>query len=388
MSPLLPGPELQSPPLKMSQSAQGGISVAIIGAAGFLGARLATALLADGYLHEVPDSSARENSDGSLLAPISRLVLFDAIEPKIPHNPLGIEVVALKGDVADALQLKDALPPGTRAVFHLAAVVSGQAEKEYDTGFRVNVRGTEAVAGILRSNAEAGDVPARIVFTSSVASFSVTAEELYGPNDGFLSDSSAQRPLNSYGAQKAMMELLLSDLSRRGMVDAVCLRLPTISIRPGFPNAAASGFLSGILREPLLGLSANCPVPENELNSTRAWLASPGAAIEWLRWSSVVDTSSAAAKSRWGASCSVTPPGISVSVQDMLDALDAVRPGATNLVKFEKDDAALSIVKAWPPGFFTERAKELGYFEAPQMVDAVREFVEIGLEETRRIRGL
>lgn len=368
------------------------LSVTILGASGFLGARLAAQLLADGTLAPPPDSNATHLVDPFLMKPIGRLVLFDAREPVVGElrNPLGIEVVTLSGDVSDEMDVIKAIPWGTNVVVHLAAIVSGQAEADYELGVKVNTKGTEAVANVLRRRKEErGGRAGRIVFTSSVASFSVTSEQLLSETQGFLDDSSAQRPLNSYGAQKAMAELLLSDMSRRGMLDAVNVRLPTISVRPGLPNAAASGFLSGIIREPLLGLHANCPVPREELESTKVWLASPSSAVEWLRWACVVSTgSSDQMKGKWGASRSVTPPGCSVSISQMLSALESANPEALELVTFNPDEKIMSIVKSWPPGFRVERGLELGFREGGGIEGIVREFLDVGIEETRRVRGM
>lgn len=185
-----------------------------------------------------------------------------------------------------------------------------------------------------------------------------------------------------------MMELLLSDLSRRGMLDAVNIRLPTISVRPGLPNAAASGFLSSLIREPLLGLPAICPVPEEDLGM-RVWLASPLTAVGWLRWCGVVETTSAEAKARWGPFRSVTPPGISTSIREIFDAVARADADAVKLVRFEKDERVLEIVGKWPPGFHTERGVELGFLQAVGGIDGiVGEFLEVGMEQTRVIRGM
>jgi dTDP-4-dehydrorhamnose reductase len=357
---------------KSKMSSSKGLNVTILGAAGFLGARLAAQLLADGILIPPPDASEKALADPFLSeTPIAKLCLFDMNEPKVPANSLDIKVECFSGDVSNVEDVAKAIPRGTNVVFQLAAVVSGQAEADYELGVRVNTRGNEAVCAVLKKNREAGDAPARIVFTSSVASFSVSEEELNGPKHGVLDDSSAQRPLNSYGAQKAMAEVLLSDLSRRGI------------------HAAASSFLSGIIREPLLGEAANCPVPEAELATTKVWLASPASAVEWLRYSSAADTNSVEAKKRWGASRSVTPPGVSCSVAALLGALAKRDTEALKLVTFEPDEKVMGIVKSWPPGFLTERGQSLGFRAGTGGVDGiVAEFLEVGLAETRMIRGL
>ncbi|KAI9003521.1 NAD dependent epimerase/dehydratase family protein [Hyaloraphidium curvatum] len=354
------------------------LTAAVLGAKGFLGSALAASILAAGRLSDARGGPA----DARLLCPVGKLVLFDLALPEAPPNPHGIEVVCLAGDISNAEDVKTAVE-GADAVFHLAAVVSGQAERDYALGRKVNVRGTENVCEVLSEAAKGGN-KARVVFTSSVATFSVDDAALASETKGWLSDDAPQRPLNTYGSQKAAMELLLTDLSRRGALDAVTVRLPTVSVRPGLPNAAASSFVSGIVREPLTGKRARCPVPRGEIEETRIWICSPSAAVEWLRWAAVVDTSVPG----WGAFRSVTPPGISASVAEMLDAAEAAKPGAKALVDFEPDDAVMAIVRSWPPGFHTERGKALGFAPMEGGIAAVvREFLESGVEATLRARG-
>lgn len=388
----------------MSSTSADGISVTILGAAGFLGSQLAAQLLSEGLLFSEVESAGLELADENLAgSPISSLVLFDLKEPTLPPNPLNINVSCLEGDISDTHDLQKAVSRDTNIVFHLAAVVSGQAESDYESGNRVNVKGTEALCEVLMGYAASTETdttwtPVRVVFTSSVASFSVpldatthttTTHPHTSPTQNFLSDDSAQRPLNTYGSQKARCELLLTDLSRRGVIDAVTVRLPTVSVRPGLPNAAASSFLSGIIREPLLGLASNCPVPKSQLESTRVWLASPLTAINWLRWASVVNTSSENAKAKWGSYRSVTPPGVSVSIKEILDAIEEVSPEALRLITFQPDERVLNIVKSWPPGFFVDRGRELGFTESEGGITRiVKEYLEIGMEQTKKVRGL
>jgi nucleoside-diphosphate-sugar epimerase len=328
------------------------MKVSILGGAGFLGRKTATRLAQDGRLGN---------------RPITALTLFDLAEP--PKPTAGFSVASVTGDLAD-LPLT-AIPPGTEVVFHLAAVVSAQAEADYDLGRRVNLRGTDAVVDACRRLVAAGERPPRVVFTSSVASFS-------GGQDAVLDDDARQVPANSYGAQKAAAELILADATRRGFLDAVSIRLPTVIVRPGRPNRAASSFFSAIVREPLLGLPADLPVPD----AFAAWVCSPVRAVDWLVHAAAMDTAP------MGLDRSVTPPGISTTIAHLLQALDAVRPGASSLVRRVEDKEIAAIVGLWPPAFEAMRAHRLGFASHEPVLDLVRAFVEDDLEATRAERGL
>jgi len=323
--------------------------ITILGGNGFLGRKIAAELAADSTL------GARK---------VASLTLFDMTAAPAPAAaPFPVHIVT--GDLVDLPAA--AIPPGTDVVFHLAAVVSAQAEADYDIGRRVNLRGTDAVIDACRKLAK----PPRVVFTSSVASFS-------GGQDAILGDDARQVPANSYGAQKAMAEMLLADASRRQFLDAVCVRLPTIIVRPGRPNRAASGFFSGIVREPLLGLEAELPVPDD----FAVWIASPRRAVDWLLHAAAMDTRA------MGLDRSVTPPGMSVTIAHILQALDTVRQGASTLVKRVEDKATAEIVGEWPAGFDPVRAHRLGFSAHEPLVDLVRAFVADDLEATRADRGL
>ena len=226
------------------------MKVSILGGGGFLGRKVAARLAHDGKLGGQP---------------LTGLTLFDLVEP--PKPAAAFPVIAVAGDIVELPEA--AVPSDTDVIFHLAAVVSAQAEADYDLGRRVNLSGTDAVIDACRRQVAAGRRPPRVVFTSSVATFS-------GGQDANLLDDARQVPANSYGTQKAAAELILADASRRGFVDAVSLRLPTVIVRPGRPNRAASSFLSAIIREPLLGLPAELPVP----NDFAAWVCSPRRAVE------------------------------------------------------------------------------------------------------------
>lgn len=327
---------------------EGTVRVSILGGGGFLGRKLAARLASEGTL------GGRA---------VTALTLFDITAPPAPAASFPVH--ALGGDIADLPEA--AIPPGTDVVFHLAAVVSAAAEADYDLGRRVNLRGTDAVIDACRRLA----TPPRVVFTSSIASFS-------GGQDSVLDDAARQVPANSYGAQKAAAELLLADASRRGFMDAVCLRLPTIIVRPGRPNKAASSFFSAIVREPMLGLETELPVPPD----FAVWVASPRRALEWLLHAATLDTTG------FGPDRSFNLPGISVKVGDILAALDQVRQGASHLVKPVPDPVIAGIVGGWPAAFRPERALREGFGAHEPLIDIIRAFAADDLEATRIERGL
>jgi D-erythronate 2-dehydrogenase len=328
------------------------MKISITGGAGFLGRKIAARLAHDGRLGEQP---------------ITSLTLLDLAAPPKPNATF--PVTAIAGDLVDLP--KDAIPPGTDVVFHLAAVVSAQAEADYDLGRRVNLRGTDAVVDACRRLVAAGARPTRVVFTSSVASFS-------GGQEAVLDDDARQVPANSYGAQKAAAELILADATRRGFLDAVSIRLPTVIVRPGRPNRAASSFFSAIVREPLLGLPAELPVSD----AFAAWVCGPRRAVDWLLHAAAMATAP------MGLDRSVNPPGISTTIAHLLQALDTVKPGASALVRRVDDKEIAAIVGLWPPAFEAMRARTLGFATHEPLVEVIRAFVEDDLEATRVERGL
>src|SRR5271165_1769375 len=298
------------------------MKITILGGAGFLGRKLAAQLAQSGALGRHP---------------VTDLTLFDLAAP-LPPAGAPFPVHSLAGDLLDLPEY--AIPPGTDVVFHLAAVVSAQAEADYALGRRVNLRGTDAVVDACRRLSSAPGVrPPRVVFTSSVASFS-------GGQSAVLTDDARQIPANSYGTQKAAAELILADASRRGFLDAVSIRLPTITVRPGRPNKAASAFLSAIIREPLLGLSTDLPVPAH----FAAWIASPRRATEWLLHAATLDSAA--------------------------------------LVRPAEDHDIAAIVGTWPAAFAPVRARRLGFAAHESLVELVRAFVADDLAATRHDRGL
>jgi nucleoside-diphosphate-sugar epimerase len=347
----------------MAREREAAMTITILGGGGFLGRKLAARLAQDGQLGGQP---------------IEGLTLFDLQAPPAPDGA-PFPVRCLGGDVSDPAQVAAAIPPGTRVVVHLAAVVSAQAEADFDLGLKVNLHGTLAVLQACRELVEkqrasgATPQPPRVVFTSSVASFG-------GGQEARLEDDARQLPGNSYGAQKAIGELLLQDASRRGMLDAVSLRLPTVIIRPGRPNKAASSFVSAILREPLLGLSTELPVPEE----FAVWICSPRRAVDWFLHAMTMDTAGL------GADRGINPPGRSITVGKMLSALESVAgPEARALVRHEPDPAIEAIVGGWPASFTAERARRLlGFSEQESVEEIIRAFIEDDLRATRAERGL
>ncbi|MGO4154220.1 D-erythronate dehydrogenase [Cupriavidus sp. YAF13] len=322
------------------------MQVLITGGAGFLGLQLARQLLQRGTL----------DIDGKPVA-IAGLTLLDVVAPP-PLNDARVRVVT--GDLSDPAVLAQAIDAHTGAVFHLAAVVSGQAEADFDLGMRVNLDAARALLETCRAlHVKHGSRP-RVVFTSSVAVYGGTLPAV-------VQDDTALNPQSSYGAQKAIGELLLSDYSRRGFVDGRVLRLPTISVRPGKPNAAASSFASGIIREPLAGVAANCPVsPETPL-----WLLSPRGAIAALVRGMEIDGA------KFGERRTVNLPGLSVTPREMVAALRRVAGDAVaDRVSWEREARIENIVGTWPAAWNTERALALG-FQGDEDFDAViRAYIE------------
>jgi len=243
-------------------------------------------------------------------------------------------------------------------IFHLAAVVSGEAEADFEKGYRVNLDGTRFLFEAIRKIGD-GYKP-KVVFTSSIAVFGAPFPDAIG--DEFLN-----APLTSYGTQKAISELLLSDYSRRGFFDGVGIRLPTICVRPGKPNKAASGFFSGILREPLAGQEAILPVAD----TVRHWFASPRAAVEFLVHASQMSTE------RLGTRRNLSMPGIAATIAEEIEALRRVAgEKAVRLIKRVPDPTIMRIVDGWPRNFDARRALELGFRPDPSFDDIIRYHIQ------------
>ncbi|MBB5408806.1 nucleoside-diphosphate-sugar epimerase [Paraburkholderia sp. HC6.4b] len=318
------------------------MKVLITGGAGFLGQRLARELLARGALKDAHGASQA----------ITGLVLLDVVRA---HDFGDARVRTEVGDIAERSVLERVIDDRTSAIFHLAAIVSGQAEADFDLGMRINLDASRLLLEICRQR---GHQP-RVVFTSSVAVYG-------GDLPAVVQDDTALNPQSSYGAQKAIAELLLNDYSRRGFVDGRVLRLPTISVRPGRPNAAASSFASGIVREPLNGEEAVCPVA----GSTRLWLLSPRKAIEGLIAGLELD-GAALGKQRV-----LNLPGLSVSVDEMIAALREVAGEAVaNRIVRQPDERIEKIVGSWPGAWDTSRAERLGLATERSFADVIRGYI-------------
>jgi nucleoside-diphosphate-sugar epimerase len=301
--------------------------IVITGGAGFLGLRLARALLARGML---TDARGAEQ-------PIREIVLLDiAAAPDLGDA----RVRSIAGDLADAAVVAHAVTPDTASVFHLAAVVSGQAEADFDLGMRVNLDATRLLLEQCRTLA----APPKFVFTSSLAVFG-------GPLPDPVPDEAPLTPQTSYGTQKAIGEYLVYDMTRKGMIDGRSLRLPTVTVRPGKPNKAASSFASGIVREPLAGVDAPCPVAP----ATRMWVTSPRAAVANLI------RGHEAPASAFAYTRSVNVPGILVDVGEMVAALRKVAGDAVaDRVKWQYDPVVDRIVSTWPANFAPKLGPALG----------------------------
>ena len=324
--------------------------VVITGGAGFLGSRLARELL---------KRRALTGSDG-VAREITKVTLVDVVRARGFDDP---RVELLAGDVADPEIIADAITSETSSIFHLAAVVSGQAEAEFDLGLRINLDATRLILERARRN---GNRP-RIVFTSSVAVFG-------GPLPERVLDTSILAPQSSYGTQKAMAELLINDYSRKGFVDGRALRMPTISVRPGAPNKAASSFASGIVREPLEGKEAVCPVSPD----TVMWLMSPRKAIQALLHGHELDGAA------FGHSRALSMPGLSITVRDMVAALERVAgKEVVARIRWEPDPALARIVASWPGDFVTARADALGFERDASFEEIVRAYIDDDLPRAR-----
>jgi D-erythronate 2-dehydrogenase len=274
----------------------------------------------------------------------------------ILHDVVPFDGASVVSDLSGPGEAEKLIARRPELIFHLAAVVSGEAEADFDKGYRVNLDGTRELFEAIRK----ANYKPRVVFTSSIAVFGAPFPEAIG--DEFLN-----APLTSYGTQKAIGELLLSDYSRRGFFDGIGLRLPTICVRPGKPNKAASGFFSGIIREPLAGQEAVLPVPE----TVRHWFASPRAAIGFLLHAAKLDTA------KLGARRNLSMPGVSATVGEQIEALRKVAGEKTaGLIRREPDATIMRIVEGWPRNFDTRRALALGFRADAAFEDIIRIHIE------------
>ncbi|MEQ1943190.1 D-erythronate dehydrogenase [Mesorhizobium sp. VNQ89] len=318
--------------------------ILIIGAGGMIGRKLAVEL-------------SRSGSLGG--QKIERMTLADVMTPPSPSGIGSVEAMA--ADISEPGVAETLAALRADVIFHLAAIVSGEAERDFEKGYRINLDGTRALLEAIRLEGARQHYVPRMVFTSSVA--------VYGaPLPDPIPDDYVLAPLTSYGTQKAISELLLADYSRRGFIDGIGIRLPTIVIRPGAPNAAASGFFSGILREPLAGQRSVLPVKD----TVKHWLASPRSAVAFLIHAATLDTSGL------GARRTFNMPGVAATVAEQIAALGRAAGAEAEALIDRKPDATIEvIVSGWPKSFSPEKAASLG-FVAEKSVD---ELIEVYLAD-------
>jgi len=310
--------------------------ILVIGGAGMVGRKLIERLARDGRLGGTP---------------ISALVAHDVVAPARIEAPFPIQ--ARVSDLSVPGEAGALVADRPDVIFHLAAIVSGEAEVEFEKGYRINLEGTQFLFDAVRA---LPDYTPRLVFTSSIAVFGAPFPDAIG--DEFFST-----PLTSYGTQKAICELLLADYSRRGMFDGVGIRLPTICVRPGKPNKAASGFFSGIIREPLAGQDAVLPVSEDVMH----WHASPRSAVGFLLHAALLDTAPL------GARRTLTMPGIAVTVGEQIEALRRIAGDrAVARIHQVRDPVIEGIVAGWPRKFDAARALALGFTADASFDDIIR----------------
>jgi nucleoside-diphosphate-sugar epimerase len=318
------------------------MKVLIIGGAGMVGAKLAARLAKDGAVGDKP---------------IESLMLADIVAPT-PPKASGMAIATEAIDIAVPGVADRLVASRPDLIFHVAAIVSGEAEVDFDKGYRINLDGTRLLFEAIR---EVGDPYCpRVVFTSSIAVFGAPFPEA-------IRDDFFHTPLTSYGTQKAIGELLLSDYTRRGFLDGIGIRLPTIVVRPGLPNKAASGFFSNIIREPLAGHEATLPVPE----SVRHWHATPRSAVNFLIHAAKLEGRDI------GSRRNITMPGLSVTVAEQIAALRKVAGDrVANRIVRRPDQTIIKIVEGWPRNFAPERALALGFRAESSFEEIIRIHIE------------
>jgi nucleoside-diphosphate-sugar epimerase len=316
--------------------------ILMTGAAGMIGRKLTARLVEDGALNG---------------RTITKLTLVDVVAPEKPAGFAG-RVELSTADLSAPGEADKAVSGRPDVIFHLAAIVSGEAELDFEKGYRINLDGTRAILEAVRKIGD-GYRP-RLVFTSSIAVFGA-------PFPSAIPDEFHLTPLTSYGTQKAMCELLLADYTRRGFVDGVAIRLPTISVRPGKPNRAASGFFSGIIREPLAGQEAVLPVDE----SVRHWHASPRAAVGFLVHAAGLTAD------QLGSRVALTMPGVCCTVGEQIAALARVAGDKVAArIRREPDAMIMRIVAGWPSRFDARRAVALGFQSESSFDEIIRIHIE------------
>jgi len=316
--------------------------ILILGGAGMVGRKLVERLARDGHL------GGRE---------IARVTLHDVVEPQAPAGA-SFETRTVTSDFSGPGEAEKLVAERPDVIFHLAAIVSGEAEADFDKGYRINLDGTRYLFDAVRR--VGGGYRPRLVFTSSIAVFGAPYPEAIG-DEFFLT------PLTSYGTQKAIGELLLSDYTRRGFFDGIGIRLPTICVRPGRPNKAASGFFSNIIREPLNGQEAVLPVSDD----VRHWHASPRSAVGFLIHAATMDTE------RVGPRRNLTMPGLSATVADQIEALRRVAgEKAVARIRREPDPTIIRMVSGWPRNFDARRAAGLGFQAETSFDEIIRAHID------------
>lgn len=311
------------------------MKILVTGAAGFLGSRLIRTLLSPGRGIAATRIVAADLASCPLTDP--------RVDPRL-------------GTITEADFIESIVGRDVDVVFHLAAALSGQSEAEFDVGMRVNL---DATRNLLETCRRLGTRP-RFVFASSVAVFG-------GALPRVVPEDTALWPQSSYGTEKAISELLVGDYSRRGFVDGVSCRLPTVAIRPGKPNSAMSSFVSGIIREPLAGIDCTCPVPLN----TRLWISSPDAVVANLLHAASLQTSVLEGKR------AVNFPGLSVTAAEMLASLERLGGAAARArVRCEPDERLMRIVCTWPGDFDVTRPLRLGFRRDADIDSIVRQFID------------
>jgi nucleoside-diphosphate-sugar epimerase len=315
--------------------------VLITGAAGMIGRKLTERLVTDRALGNQP---------------IEKLTLIDIVQPARPAG-FSDHVKTRAADLADAGAAEKAISERPDVIFHLAGVVSGEAETDLKKGYRVNLDGSRTLLEAIR--VQEGYKP-KVIFTSSLAVFGAPFPESI-PDEFHLT------PLTSYGTQKAMIELLLVDYTRRGFLEGVGIRLPSIVVRPGKPNKAASGFFSGIIREPLAGQEAILPVSEDVLH----WHASPRSAVGFLTHAAALT------RAQLGDRINLIMPGVCCTVGEQIEALRRVAGNKVAArIRRQPDDLVARIVAGWPSRFDARRATELGFTVENSFDDIIRAHIE------------
>jgi len=317
--------------------------ILILGGAGMIGQKLAHRIAA-----------------GSIGVDVTELVLYDIVDAAKPDTTFPTQISS--GNIADPEESKRIAALRPDVICHLAAIVSGEAESNFNKGWDINARGSWQLLEALRSEHESsgGNYRPRVIFASSIAVFG-------GPYPAKIDDDFLCAPQTSYGAQKAMTELLVADYSRKGYIDGFSMRLPTICVRPGNPNLAASSFFSSIIREPLNGKQAVLPVSDQ----TRHWHASPRAAAKFFTQAATLDTSKLQGR------YSLNLPGVSCTVAEQIDALRKIAGSdVIKLIRTEPDDVINNIVKGWPQNFDPQRALALGFESEKDFSEIIRIYIE------------